>query len=724
MLGAMVYAGQARAEGLLEGISGDSETSYSHLSSKTTEAGRSTKIEASDYRARFNLLLNYDLLPKLNVNAGLTYDKDIVDLSGDVEGGKTDTTRFRPFFLLTLRDPVLRASVGYDLRDDSVKTSGQPESTLTRETYSANFDWRPTDLPFTQFRYTRTTTRDEPRSSVDQKEDSVYLKSEYLYRGLDAYYAGTYLRTDDNLRDVVSTQLTHEGKLAYSGSFFDGRVLLTTDNRVRRSEFENVGQLPLPVFAGLSALDDTPLEGALPPNPALTDGDKTTSAGLNIGFPGLGGDFTRRNVGLDFVTPAEVNSVEVWVDGFGPANLPPDISSSFSWDVYTSADNLTWNFHVTVPSAVFGPFDRRFQVNFPAVTARFVKVVTRPLSGGVIGSTNSSLFPNIFITEVQAFVDRTAPELRTKNSQLVQNYTLDVKVILFRSPSLYYRFNGSYFKTETGGLGGQSQTRYNISNGLFYNQQFNPIFSGSANASFEVGKERDHTRTAVLYYGSLTATPLATLTDSLVVSGNREWVGGAANTTDTVALYNVAQLYRGIDFNLNLGASFTSSDEGNGSPVRRRDLFVNAGTTITPNPALTLTGYYSGRLSHASGAAAGGLQDKTENKLDLALSFTPFRTLFITAAASVESETGKATEVRHNYGLSWSPFPDGTLQFSFFYAEGHLPENSRIIQPTLRWYFTARRRSYLEATYQFNATKSDTVKTDSNTFSVILKSYF
>jgi len=726
MVGVTACPAPARADGILETVNGYVETTYNLFSSKTTDASRrTTKTESNNYGATFNLGVNYDLLPKLNLNAGVTYDKNIFDVSGDVAGGETEVTRLRPFFWLTLRDPVMRASIGYDLRDETVKTSGQPESTLTRETYAAYLNWRPTELPSTQLRYTRTMTRDDPRASVDTKEDYVFLKTEYLYRGLNAYYAGTYLRTDDDIRDVVSTQLSHEGKLVYATTFLDGRISLTTDNRVRMTELENVTQVPLPPFAGLSALDDTPLDGALAANPALTDGDKTTSAGLNIGYPGSAGDFSRRNVGLDFLTPVEVSRLEVWVDGFGPANLPADITSSFSWDVYTSTDNLTWTVHATVPVAVFGPFDRRFEISFPAVTARYVKVVTRPLSGGVIGSTNSSLFPNIFITEIQAFVDRTAPELKKKSTQVVQNYNLDVKVILFRSPSLYYRFNGSYFQFDSGGQGGQSgQSRYNISNGLFFNHQLNPIFSASANTSFEVGTEQEETRTAAFYYASLGATPLKTLTNNLVFSGNRQWLGATSTTSDTVGLYNTAQLYRGIDASLNLGASFTSNDEGGGNPSRRRDLFLNLGTGITPHPTLTLTGYYSGKLSRSSGGSAGGSRDTTENRADLGLSFTPFRTLSLSAAANIASETGKDTTVRHTYGLSWAPFPDGNLQFSFYYAQSHLPENSRIIQPTLRWYLSSRRRSYLEASYQVNTTKSDSLRTESNTFSATLKTYF
>ena len=48
-------------------------------------------------------------------------------------------------------------------------------------------------------------TRDEPRAFLDTTEDYLFLKTEYLYRGLTAYYAGTYLHTDDAIRNALDT---------------------------------------------------------------------------------------------------------------------------------------------------------------------------------------------------------------------------------------------------------------------------------------------------------------------------------------------------------------------------------------------------------------------------------------------------------------------------------------------------------------------------------------
>jgi hypothetical protein len=137
-----------------------------------------------------------------------------------------------------------------------------------------------------------------------------------------------------------------------------------------------------------------------------------------------------------------------------------------------------------------------------------------------------------------------------------------------------------------------------------------------------------------------------------------------------------------------------------------------------------MTAYYLGKLSHSTGGSAGESRDTTEHRLDVGLSFTPLRTLSLSAAAGIASETGRDTTVRQSYGLSWAPFPDGRLQLSLYYAENQLPERSRIVQPALRWYLGSARRSYLEATYQFSTTDADSVTSESHLFSTGLRIFF
>ena len=439
-------------DGILESISGNSETNYSFISTKFTDAaGNTTKTESHNYGEKFTLNINHNLFPKLNLNAGGTFEKGISDPTDEAGVGKTELTRIRPFAWLTLSDPIYNASVGYDLREDTLKTAGLPSTTLIQEDYNALFDWRPDGFPWTKVNFIRTNTHDEPRSIRDTQRDLVLLKSQYNYQGLDASYTGTYLNTLDRILDSESTQWSNEGKLTYVTTLFNGRTSVSSDNRVNVTTIDNIragqGQISVPVFpsAGLSALSDTPVFVTLAQNPGLIDGNLVASAGLNIGSS-TGGNTQRRNIGLDFLTPLQVNSLFVWVDTDLSQNIA--IANSFSWDIYTSSDNLNWTLHATVPIAPFGPFLNRFEIDFPTVQTRFIKTVTRPLPTSVLNALN---FPNILVTEIQAFLNTSAQNLTGSTTQVFQNYNLDVKTRIFDTPLLYHDFNSYYIEQEPNG---------------------------------------------------------------------------------------------------------------------------------------------------------------------------------------------------------------------------------------------------------------------------------
>ncbi len=717
---AVVLPGVSWGDGIFEGITGSVESSYSFVTTKTTDAsGNTTKTKTNNYFERFTLNVNYNLFPKLNLNAGGTFEDTIADPVNTDTIPRTEFTRIRPYVFLTLRDPLYTGALGYDLREDTTRTSGQPKTTLTQENYNASFDWRPEGLPWTKVTYTRTNTHDGDRTVLDTEKDYVNLKSEYRYQGLDLSYVGTYTDTRDKILNLDTTEVSNEGRLAYATTLFNGRTSINTDNRLNVTTVDTT-QPQLTVFAlsGLSALSDTPAIVTLDPNRALIDGNLTVSAGVNIGLPGLGGDTRQRNLGLDFLVPQRLSRLLVWVNIGVNATLPAAISDSYLWEVYTSTDNVNWTLYQAARPAPFGPFLNRFEITFPSVTTRYIKVVTRPLSAAVIIPPGFQNPDQIFVTELEAQFDQPVQDVRRSTTRTFQNYTLDVKTRLLSGPALYYDFNSYYIDSSPDG-----QRQYNISNGLFFNHSFNPVLSTSANASVEYGAQGDDTRVALLYYASLLATPLRTLSHNLVFSGNNQRIGGLANTSNTAAVYNTAQIYKGIDANLNLGVALTSDEQpGNGSIDRRR-VYVNPGVNVTPHPSLVLTLYYLGQQTHTSGGTST-LEDITENRLDLTASWTPFRSLFLSAAVNVDAETGRETTVQQNYGLSWTPFPDGQLQFSFFYNESHLPDRTRIIQPTLRWYFSPRRRSYLDVTYQRTSADAPGQKTETDIISSNLKIYF
>jgi hypothetical protein len=131
---------------------------------------------------------------------------------------------------------------------------------------------------------------------------------------------------------------------------------------------------------------------------------------LNIGTSG--DQATLVNIGLDFGFPTDVDQIRVWVD----RRLTAIVAGSFSWAVYTSPDNLdtsTWTLIANVSPADFGAVDNRFEIFFPVVNTRFIKVVTSPLAPTTPGATD---FTNIFVTEMEGFVTVSGVEVDNKQT--------------------------------------------------------------------------------------------------------------------------------------------------------------------------------------------------------------------------------------------------------------------------------------------------------------------
>ena len=705
----------ANAQGLLQGVSGTMELNYSFLSTKTTYAtGTTTKTTTNNFNPRVTLAVNTNLFPNLKLDAGVIFEKNISWFKTDGMSIKSDTTDLRPYINLTLNTPLYTAGIGYDRRQETVKTSGLPGVTTVNEDYNVILGWRPEGLPIIDVRLTRTNLFDEKHNIQDTTTDYGLLSARYTYKGLDVRYQGTYTDTKDKLNEVETKDYLHTGRITYSDMFFNNRVSFNGSYNISYEETKTTavgigGEVSSPIsrFAGLSLVNDTFNPITLDPNPFLIDGNTTTSAGINIGRPPLGGDTSLRQIGLDFLVPTDVNQLLVWVDR--DLSSAPAVANSFSWDIYISTDNLNWS-HWAGPilPAPFGPFQNRFELDFPSVSTRYIKVVTRPLSPLVFGSSS---FPNIFITELQAFIRKPAEQVKGKTTKLSNILNIDSRARILNIPTLFYELSYFLNKTDPG------ETTYTLSNGLSANHRLSSIFSGSARVAREDGAEQGKKRWAYVYNASIVATPLNTLRHNLIYSGRIEEIDKESTKNNSIFLQNNATLYKGIDINLGGGLSFSTLETGQD----QRNTIINFGSSIAPHRTTTITLIYSDTTTNQSG---GGLPSSSTStrRGDLSVAYRPFETLYLFASWEILAEKGRKIQTTQNYGLNWSPFPEGTLQFNFSYNESILSENnqkSRLITPSLRWNITSR--SFLDLSYQFIHSSSKLQKSDSNGFNANLK---
>jgi len=705
--------GVVESQGIPQGISGFLEFDFTSLSRKTTDAfGNTTKTESQNYLPRFKLNIDTKIYPNLKLHAGALVEGSITNFQQNESDADTTVRRIQPYIDLTLDNRLYKVSLGYIRRDEAVKTSGFPRTTLINDEYYGILGWRPEAFPSLDMIIRKTKTYDEKKSLLDTTEDYYNLQSTYDYRGLELYYNGTYIDTQRDLLNLETWQQTHSGRVNYSNAFFDKRVFLNTTYQIlyqdtkTRSEGKGTVSSQIFPFAGFAVLDNTPADAVLPfpNNPALIDGNLVASAGIDLlaDLP-LAGDYVR-NVGLDLLNVTEVNSLFVWVDTDASS-----IASSFSWEIWVSSDYLNWTLHQTIPSAPFGPFQNRFELNFPNVSTRYIKVVITPLAPRPFG------FTNVFVTEMQAFMNRPAEDVVDRVKSTSHSYNLDGKARLLDNPSLFYELYFFYNRLDPSSL-----MRYNLSNGFSVNHRFNPVLSGTARVAVENGEERERNRLAFIGNASLTAEPLRTLRHSLVLYGRREEFGGRPNNLYYVTLYNNAQLYQGIDVNLSGGFNFSELE----TREKRTDYTVSLGVNVVPHRTLTLGVSASDTFSNYTGGERE--RDSTSNWLiDFNVSFNPMRSLYLYAFIQLTDQTGRDLERIQNFGINWSPFPDGALQFNFNYNEDYLSINNqkeRTFIPSVRWYFT--KRSYIIFSYEYLKSESDIQKLDSNTFSAGLKIFF
>lgn len=692
-----------------EGLSGYLEWIYNDLTTTTEDStGRKTETDATNFLQRYSLNLDRRIYPNLTLYASGLFERNAVETT--IDGAETDTTlrRLRPRIELNLKTPLYIAQVSYYRNEEKTEIPGTQSQTVVQENYTSALQWIPDGFPHLTFQYFRTNNYDRRRESLDTTDDLFQGIAEYRpVESLYLRYQGSFQETDDNLQNSEVRQTINNVKAIYSDSWWDGLLTIYSDYEANRREFKvdtgSASEITLPVFPlqGLSAIDDTPEEGSLDPNPALIDGNFVASAGINLGVPPPGSDDRPRNIGLRFDDGTEVNRLLVSVD----QELPQVIAGTFLWQVYTSDDNRNWEPAGGQSPAVFDTFQKHFEIAFTNVVKRYVKVVVNPLSPAV---PSASQFPSIQVTEMRAEIVRSAEEVTEKQVSTVQRYNLDLRARLLKVPALFYEF--FYFVTKPD----PGSSNWTLSNGLSATHRFNRMLTSAARFAREDGVTAEEDRLAYIYTASLTVTPLDTLRHTLVFSGLDETVGDVNQKNYGLFLQNNAHLYEGVDVVLGGGASSQSFSTGEESFSTQ----VNSLITLVPNRKVTVNLIYAGSTTERSGGVLEEEETDYTRRGEVTLTITPVSTLYLFGSRAVVWQSNQEKRTIQRYSATFSPFPDGTLQFNFFYDEelqSQFNQKQRIITPSLRWNITPRMS--LDLSYSAISDDSDVSSTDTHVFS-------
>jgi hypothetical protein len=626
--------------------------------------------------------------------------------------GRTETTRrtIRPNIGLRLGPQLYFGELTYSRDKNTSEQAGAATFGEVRENYRAILGWTPSELPEVQFQFSRTNAYDESRAAVDRTLDLYQFIVQYRpIPPVYLSYRGSRTQSTNHLAGNEIVDDFHNGRVTYTDQLWDRRVSIYTnydltirDTAVTRAGGGEIAFRLFP-FEGLSALDDTPELGPLADNPALIDDNVTASAGIDLGLPAPGEDDSPRNLGVDFGTVKDVNTLIVWVD----RDLPPEVSATYLWTVYTSSDNDTWTLREVVPMAPFDPFVPRFEVRFADVSTRYVKLVVDPLSPTV---PDASSYPDILVTELQAESRVPVEDIQQEESLTSHLLDLNVRVRLLDRPQFYYEL--SSFGTKTA----PAPATYTISNGLLLNHAFSDVYSVSARVTREDIQRFTLDGLAYTYTASLSVVPVPTLRYNVAFSGRSDELGGETTDRNAVFLYAVAELYPGVSVNVGAGKAYTQRDPGG---LDAETTTINATSTIIPHRTLTLNLLYQN--SNTTRYAVGSTGDIDRQTAQVNVGYTPVRTVFLFGSYVVDWRPDRDRQTRTNYAFSWAPFPDGTLHFSINYNEilvSELDQISKNLLTKLRW--DIRRRTWLEVSYLQQSTEdvNRTIETDAVTAQV------
>ena len=682
---------------------------FSYTDSKNTNRSTGQTISSDAYRLDqiYSLDLAKTIYPYLTFETGSLFKWEDTTTKSESTRTDIDVKTLRPYARLRLNNPIYQASVEFRRNQREEKVTGQPKTEDTIDTFESFLGWSPLDLPRITLRYNQTHTYDDPETR-DQIVKLLILRSDYTsWQNLDLNYVYTRQDREDRLANFDTLDQTHLGRVEYDDNFLDGRLFLSSNYRIRYNRVEvpggtGTGEVALQRSLGLSIVNNNPADGPLDINNALINGNLTAPAGVDIG---LAGDETRfTNIGLDLGIENRVDQVRLWVD----QSLTPAVANSFSWEVYTSPDNRgnsTWTLVATIFPADFDSQLNRFEILFPEVNTRFIKVVTTPLSPAVPGSGN---FQNINVTEMQAFITVSGEE-QDKITTIEHNYDLNLSGRLSDKTRVGYNLNLNFRKQDP-----TDQERTRLNNSLFVSHVFNRIFATTARV--ERSDEEVNSRKTVEhnYSISLRGAYLPTFDQSLSFSGTSIKEEDDSSDNFSIFLRNNARLYPGLSLFVDSGFSW---DRRLASSEVEKDVVVRAGTDIVPHDKFNMNMTY--RISKPIES-----ERQTKTEYELGAFYLPFRALSLSANVRYIDEVG-TNNLFQNYFLTWRPFPDGDLQVFFTYSElfrSTTNERQTSIGPGLSW--SVGNHFSLEMTYSMLRSRSNAQKLDSNSLLANLRMIF
>jgi hypothetical protein len=201
-----------------------------------------------------------------------------------------------------------------------------------------------------------------------------------------AFYS--YFDTEDtnNVAGWQDTNQSHFARLQADRSFWDNRLNVTLSQQYSLSVAEFNGPVGTPILINareaLYGIDNTPTEGTLASNQALTDHNKDALA-IEIG------PLERANIGLKLDRSQEADLLYLYtVD-----TLRTEAEKNFRWELYRSDDGSEWkSTDILVVASRYNTAFRRFEIDLPGIASDYIKLVAVETPNQSVGFSEIEVF--------------------------------------------------------------------------------------------------------------------------------------------------------------------------------------------------------------------------------------------------------------------------------------------------------------------------------------------
>ena len=671
---------------------------WSYLSSlvetEYRDGSASDKTESERYKQNYRLDLSKELFPNLSLDAGAQMEssRQLNEINSDESNSRN--TSILPYIEAELQTRLYSLSTGY--RERYEKTKGTDINTERNyvNSYNLRGEWRPVDLPRLDLSYQRTERYDKP--FVQRNETSILqFNSRYDYENYEFQYG--FFRNEDDIVDTAADRTgavtnTHNGRVRYSNSYMDGRVTLNTSLRGEYSEqtFSGSSTRDFPVDPSGSSFI---AENAQPNSNISSDFKPFSNQKLDLT------DGQVINIGLDFGETVAVDMLQVTLD----AELDPNsnITDSGNWSVYVSNDQLSW-VSWGLPTVEYFREENYMKIRFsPKTDHKYIILVYDP----------SNIVQNdpVHILSIRAFISkfiRDGSQLETHaiNAQMGIGWQATEKTRVLYDLNLQER-QSSLFDDQ----------RIRVNNGLTVIHPINKVFSATGRvSSSDTWEQSQHDASRYNYSAKLNARYLETLSQALIYSGGLSQESDGDSTTNSLLLHTNAKLYRGWDVSFDQGYSWQSPSAGADSS----SYFIRIENRMVPHRRLNLTTDYSIIWDKQAGT---DLSRSDAGRFRI--SWIPSDTLSLQGEVQLRINE-EDTEVFWEYGVSWLPFRDGTLQCNLNFSEEEDADGNRTrsFSPNVTWDMTEY--ANLNVRYSQGTEETNSKIDEFQTFLVSLRIYY